>query len=69
MNSIANNRYVFVDTETGGLIPTKHSLLSVGLVVWDKSLGIVDQKEVFIKSKRYVTEKAKSINKFDKKNS
>ena len=67
MNNIANERFVFIDTETGGVIPTKHSLLSVGLVIWEKSLGIIDKKEIFIKSKRYVvTEKAKSLNKFNR---
>lgn len=62
----AENRYVFIDTETGGIIPEKHNLLSIGLVVWDKNCGIIDSKEWFVKSTEYiVTEKAKEINKFN----
>ncbi|PXV93383.1 DNA polymerase-3 subunit epsilon [Lachnotalea glycerini] len=62
----AENRFVFVDTETGGVIPEKHSLLSIGLVIWDKKDGIIDKKEFFVKHSYYiVTEKAKEINKFE----
>lgn len=62
----AENRFVFIDTETGGIDPQKHSLLSIGVVVWDKDIGIISQKEFFVKSKQYiVTRKAQGINKFD----
>ena len=57
---------VFIDTETGGTNPEKHSLLSVGLVAWKKEVGIIDTHEVFIKSNRYsFTKEAQHINKFN----
>lgn len=62
----AENRFVFIDTETGGTDPQKHSLLSIGVVVWEKDNGIISQKEFFVKSKQYVvTREAQGINKFD----
>lgn len=62
------NRILFIDTETGGVNPNKHSLLSVGLVVWDASEGIVYSNEMFIKSKEYVvTNTAQRINHFNPK--
>lgn len=67
MKNISNERFAFIDTETGGVIPGKHSLLSIGIVVWDLSEGIIAQKEFYIKSKRYiVTKEAQRINKFDR---
>lgn len=64
----AENRFVFIDTETGGTDPRKHSLLSIGVVVWDKVDGIIAQKEFYVKNQRYyVTQEAKKINKFDRK--
>lgn len=66
MEKTASDRYVFIDTETGGTIPDKHSLLSIALVIWDKNQGILDSKEWYIKCKEYiVTAQAKRINKFD----
>lgn len=57
---------VFIDTETGGTNPQKHSLLSVGLVAWNQKDGIVATREIFIKSKEYIfTKEAKKLNKFD----
>jgi len=65
MEKTANKRLVFIDTETGGVIPEKHSLLSIGLVIWDADQGIIGKQEYFIKSARYVvTQEAKRINKF-----
>ncbi len=62
----AENRFVFIDTETGGTDPQKHSLLSIGVVVWDKDIGIISQKEFFVKSEQYiVTREAQGINKFN----
>lgn len=43
----AFNRYVFIDTETGGTIPQKHSLLQIGLVIWDYNDGHKLQKTIF----------------------
>ncbi len=66
MRNKTGRLFLFVDTETGGTIPTKHSLLQIGLVVWDCNSGIVDTKEFYIKSKQYtVTKKAQQINKFN----
>lgn len=61
------SRLLFVDTETGGTDPQKHSLLSIGLAVWDESVGVIDSCELFLKNENYViTNTAKKINKFDK---
>lgn len=66
MKDISDNRFVFIDTETGGTIPEKHSLLSIGLVVWDSLNGKLAEKELFVKNDAYiVTKEAKKINKFD----
>lgn len=66
MKDISNNRFVFIDTETGGTIPEKHSLLSIGLVVWDLINGKLAEKEFFVKNDTYiVTKEAQKINKFD----
>ncbi len=50
MNSDA---YLFLDTETGGLDPRRHSLLTLGLVVGDKT-GVRDRTEIAIKHDPYV---------------
>ncbi len=41
------HRLLFIDTETGGLDPGKHSLLSLALVVWDGG-EIIDSREWLI---------------------
>jgi len=48
-----SNTYLFLDTETGGLDPRSHSLLSLGLVVGDAS-GVADSLEILIKHEPYV---------------
>lgn len=48
-----NNTYLFLDTETGGLEASSHSLLSLGLVVGDAD-GIREQLEILIKHDPYV---------------
>ena len=40
-------KLLFVDTETGGINPQKHSLLSVGLVAWEDH-EIVAEKEILL---------------------
>lgn len=66
MNKKAGNRFVFIDTETGGTIPTKHSLLQIGVVVWEYKTGILAHKEFYIKHKEYIiTKEAQRINKFN----
>ncbi|MBL0210630.1 MAG: 3'-5' exonuclease [Holophagaceae bacterium] len=47
------NSYLFLDTETGGLDPRSHSLLSLGLVVGDAS-GVADSSEILIRHEPYV---------------
>lgn len=67
MKEISNERFAFIDTETGGVIPGKHSLLSIGIVIWDLYEGVISEKEFYIKSDKYiVTKEAQKINKFDK---
>lgn len=66
MKNYSDKRFVFIDTETGGIVPGKHSLLSMGVIIWEAGQGILDQKEYFIKSEKYVfTKEAQRINKFD----
>lgn len=58
------SRLLFIDTETGGTDPAKHSLLSVGIVVWDNQLGECFSDEYRLKSKEYhITKSAQRINK------
>ena len=45
-------RLLFIDTETGGLNPEKHSLLSVGFVVWDSVLGECYSAEYRLKKRK-----------------
>ena len=47
------NNYLFLDTETGGLDPSSHSLLTLGLVVGDAT-GLKDQLELAIRHEPYV---------------
>ncbi len=62
-----NKRLLFVDTETGGVDAEKHSLLSIGLVVWDSHEGVLFEKEIKIKHKEYcVTKSAQNINHFSR---
>ena len=60
-----HGKIVFIDTETGGLDPAVHSLLSVGLVEWDHS-EIKKTKEILINDGELnVTEAALAINRID----
>ena len=57
-------RLLFIDTETGGLDPEKHSLLSVGFVVWDSALGECYSAEYRLKNENFqITKTAQNINK------
>lgn len=59
-------KYLFIDTETGGIDPQKHSLLSIAFVVWSEENGIENKLELFVKSEKYVfTKEASRINRFD----
>lgn len=67
MKNNIGERLLFIDTETGGIDPTKHTLLSIGLVVWDSTKGILDSKEILIKSDEYIiTKEAQRINRFER---
>lgn len=58
-------RLLFIDTETGGIDPQKHALLSIGLVVWEDG-NILDSKEIFIKyGNKFITQRSLSINKIN----
>ena len=59
------DRLLFIDTETGGLDPDKHSLLSLAMVIWE-DMEIIDSQEILINDGILsVTEEALSINKID----
>ena len=54
-----------IDTETGGLNPLRHSILSLGAVVWQSGC-IVDTFEVFVREPEIVTEsEAMKVNGID----
>lgn len=58
-------RLLFVDTETGGLDPARHSLLSLGMVVWENG-KIGDAVEVLVNDgKLSATAEALSVNGID----
>jgi DNA polymerase III epsilon subunit-like protein len=53
MNPPASQPLLFLDTETGGLDPRSHSLLSIGLVVGDGP-RVVNSLEILIRHEPYV---------------
>jgi DNA polymerase III subunit epsilon len=59
------DKILFIDTETGGLNPSFHSLLSIGLAVWQNH-EIIDQTEILVNDgKLNVSEQAMQINQID----
>jgi DNA polymerase III alpha subunit (gram-positive type) len=59
------DKILFIDTETGGLDPKKHPLLSIAFVLWE-NFSITDQIEIFINDGNLaVNEKAMEINRID----
>ena len=59
------DRLLFIDSETGGLDPGKHSLLSLAMVVWE-DMEIIDSQEILINDGILsVTKEALSVNKID----
>jgi DNA polymerase III subunit epsilon len=59
------DRLLFIDTETGGLDPGNHSLLSLAMVIWEDR-EILDSMEVLINDGVLsVTEEGLSVNKID----
>ena len=58
-------RLLFIDTETGGLDPSKHSLLSLAMVIWE-DMEIIDSMELLINDGILsATEEALSVNRID----
>jgi oligoribonuclease (3'-5' exoribonuclease) len=61
--------YIWFDTETGGLNPKVHSLLTAYFAVCDKDLNILDDLELQLKpsdlSKLNLTQEAMNINKIN----
>jgi DNA polymerase III epsilon subunit-like protein len=59
------DRLLFIDTETGGLNPDKHSLLSLAMVIWE-DMEIIDSQELLINDGLLsVTKEALSVNRID----
>jgi len=60
-----NEKLLFIDTETGGLDPRQHSLLSIGLVVWTPQ-GILASEEILLKEKVFrIDHHALKVNRID----
>lgn len=58
-------KILVIDTETGGLDAKKHSLLTIGLAVYEDG-KIIEEQEYFVKHKEYViTPKALEVNKIN----
>jgi DNA polymerase III epsilon subunit-like protein len=59
------NAYLFLDTETGGLDPRRHSLLSLGLVAGDAD-GMAESLEILVRHETYgVTGGGLKVNRID----
>jgi len=59
------DRLLFVDTETGGLNPGEHSLLSLAMVIWE-DMEIIDTRELLINDGILnVTREALAVNRID----
>jgi DNA polymerase III epsilon subunit-like protein len=59
------SKILFIDTETGGLDPEEHSLLSVGLVIWENGELIKDLEILITDEVITFTPNALSVNKID----
>ena len=60
-----SDRLLFIDTETGGMDPGKHSLLSLAMVVWEDK-EIIDSLEILINDGvLYTTKEALAVNRID----
>ena len=59
------SKYLFIDTETGGVNPDEASLLSVGIVLWEDGKVLLE-KEYYVKQESYnVSATALTINNID----
>jgi DNA polymerase-3 subunit epsilon len=66
--SLSDRKLLVIDTETGGLDPRKHSLLSLGCVVWSAK-GIGDSMEIAVAEDTIsFEEEALNVNKIEMKN-
>ncbi|MGM0441525.1 MAG: exonuclease domain-containing protein [Elusimicrobiota bacterium] len=64
---IKESNFCIIDTETGGLDPQKHSILSVGIVIADRE-NIIDGFEIKIKEDNIATTPGSmAVNKIDLK--
>lgn len=58
-------KLLIVDTETGGLIPQEHDLLTIGLIVWENK-ELKDELELKISKEEYrTTTEALNVNKIN----
>jgi DNA polymerase III epsilon subunit-like protein len=58
-------KFISMDTETGGTDCKEHSLLSVGMVIWDNG-DMYDEREWYLKQKEYkVSQYAMEVNGID----
>jgi len=58
------NKYLVIDTETGGLDSTRHSILSIAGVLWDPSVGVKPIFDLLIKEDNIIAEpQALKVNK------
>ena len=58
-------KLLIVDTETGGLIPQEHDLLTIGLIVWENK-ELKDELELKISKEEYrTTMEALNVNKIN----
>jgi oligoribonuclease (3'-5' exoribonuclease) len=61
--------YIWFDTETGGLNPKVHSLLTAYFAICDKDLNLIDELELQLKpsdlSKLNLTQEAMNVNKIN----
>jgi DNA polymerase III alpha subunit (gram-positive type) len=65
--NVNNNegKYLFLDTETGGTSPNQHSILSIGMVVWEHG-ELKDELELLIKEPELkVLDSALEVNKIN----
>lgn len=58
-------RLLIVDTETGGLDPQKHSILSLGAVVWDSGVSIDIFEALIVEPEIVADTEAIIVNKID----
>lgn len=58
-------RLLIVDTETGGLDSQKHSILSLGAVVWDSGVSIDTFEALIVESEIVADSEAIIVNKID----